>query len=69
MRRHSVLYRPITVFHEGVVVGVADRPDRWGDALEAEVVGELDRGVLRTGVGVVYQLPAGDRVAVAAAVP
>ena len=32
--------------HEGVVVGVADGPDRGGDALEVEVLGVPDRGVL-----------------------
>ena len=66
---HSVLNRPMIALHEGVVVGVADRPDRGPAAFEFEVLGEPDRGVLRPGVGVTDQLAGHDRVAFAAALP
>jgi hypothetical protein len=47
--------------HEGVVVGVPDRPDRRGDAFELEVLGEPDARVLAARVGVVQQLAGFDR--------
>jgi hypothetical protein len=40
---------------QGVVVGVADGPDRGVDASVGEAMGEGDRGVLGAGVGVVDQ--------------
>jgi hypothetical protein len=46
------LERRPEVLHQGVVVGVADRPDRGADPLKVQVLGEPDRGVLRAGVGV-----------------
>src|SRR4051794_16411890 len=36
------LVEAVDGFHQGVVVGVADRPDRGPDALEFEVLGESD---------------------------
>ena len=55
--------------HQGVVVGVADGPDRGGDVFDGEVLGEPDGCVLAAGVGVVDQLPAPDRVAFVVALP
>jgi len=39
-------HQAVDALHEGVVVGVADGPDRRGDALEVEVLDVPDRGVL-----------------------
>ena len=40
------LIQTIDRLHEGVVIRVADRPDRWLDLLEFEMLGETNRGVL-----------------------
>ena len=44
------LVQAIDRLHQRIVVGVADRPDRWSDPFECEVLGEPDRGVLRSGM-------------------
>ena len=54
-RRRRLLYQG--ALHEGVVEGIADGADRRGDALEGEVLGQPDRGVLRSGVAVMDQVP------------
>lgn len=46
------LEQAVDRLHEGVVQGVADGPDRGGDALEVEVLGVPDRGVLRSRIAV-----------------
>ena len=61
--------QPDDALHRAVVVSVADRPDGWRDALQGQVLGEPNRGVLRAGVAVTDQLPGADRMAVAVAVP
>ncbi len=55
--------------HQGIVVGVADRSDRRGDAGPVEVFGERERRVLRPGIAVMYQLAFLVRVLVAVALP
>lgn len=53
VRMHSVgLEQAVDRLHQRVVVGVADGPDRGGDALKVEVLGVPDRGVLRSRIAV-----------------
>src|SRR5699024_7735741 len=42
------LVQAVRALHERVVIGVADGPDRRGDAFEVEVFGVSDRGVRGT---------------------
>jgi hypothetical protein len=56
------LVQPDHALHQGIVERVPDRPDRGPDALELEVLGEPDGGVLGPRVGVSDQLPGLDRV-------
>ena len=37
---------PVNRLHQGVVVGIANGPDRWGDLLEREVLGQHHGRVL-----------------------
>ena len=55
--------------HEAVVVGVADGPDRGGDAFESQMLGEPDRRVLRSGVVMMNQLARAYGVPVPVTVP
>src|SRR3954466_8408424 len=63
------LEQPDRRLHQGIVVGVADRSDRRGDARSVEVLGERERRVLRPGIAVVYQLAFLIRVLVSVALP
>src|SRR5690606_12085850 len=56
-------------FHEGVVVCVADGADGRGDAGGLEVLGELERRVLRPCIRVMYQLTCLKGLLVAVALP
>ena len=51
------LVQAVHTLHEGVIVGVADGPDRRGDALEVEVLGVPDRRVLGPGIAVMNKTP------------
>ena len=51
------------------VVRVADRPDRWPDLLDREVLGQPQTRILRPGIRVVDQLAGLGRVFFAAALP
>ena len=64
-----VLVEPVYALHQGIVVGIPDAADRGPDALEVEVLGEPDRGVLRPGVGVVDQVRGQDRMVLVVALP
>ena len=57
------LVQAVAGLHEGVVVRVADRPDRGGDLLEVQVLGEPDRDVLGRFRGSMQHRPARLRLA------
>lgn len=43
--------------YEGVVVRVTDGPDGGRDAVESEMLGQTNCGVLRSGIAVMNQMP------------
>src|SRR5699024_6998947 len=51
------LVEPVDRLHQRVVQGVADGPDRRGDALEGEMLGQSNGGVLSPSVAVMDQVP------------
>lgn len=51
------LEQSVDRLHEGVVVRVADGPDRRRDAFEGEMLGQTSCGVLRSGIAVMNQMP------------
>src|SRR5699024_9885361 len=63
------LVQAVRALHEGVVIGVADGPDRRGDAFEVEVFGVSNRRVLGSGITVKNQSPWWEAVAGAGALP
>src|SRR5699024_4479844 len=51
------LVEPVDRLHQRVVQGVTDGPDRRGDALEGEMLGQSNGGVLSPSVAVMDQVP------------
>lgn len=60
---------PVDRLHQGVIVRIADGPDRGRDAIEREFLSVGQRDVLRAGVRMRSQLLRLDRVALPAALP
>ena len=63
------LVETVDRLHQRIVVGDADGPDRWGDALKVGVFGVSNRRLLRGGIRVVDQVPWRDGVSFVFALP